>query len=144
MTPMSPVCAAFKMESCILPTVFVFFFPCDVARGGACFAHVAVLRRSLPLRCFYVCCVYSGVVLLLHVHACFVCFCFVFFGHGQSSFVLFGFCLSCLPSLSSFSPCLCLFLCLSLSPPASAVGMGLIYLKRNAWTQTLERWTSLL
>ena len=138
--------AAFKMESCILPTVaFVLSL---LRRSGGCMSRACCgVACVVSLRCIYACCVHNG--------WCCSCTClpalsvvvFVFFSHGPSCVVLFAFGLSCLPSLSSFSPCLFLFLCLSLSlslPPCLSSGNGTNIIKRNAWTQTLERCASFL
>ena len=130
MTPMSTVGAAFKMESCILPTVsFVLSL---LRRSGGCMSR-ACCGVALSCRCgayMLAACMVGG--LLLHVHACFVCFCFCLF---QSRSVLFCSVrhLFVLPALSLFflSLSLSLSLPLSLSLLASAVGMVLIYLRET-------------
>ena len=78
--------------------------------------------------------------------ACLLClFCFVFLCLGRSFFSLFGSCLFRPPSLSSLSLSLSLSLLLSLSLPLClSSGYDNNIPKRNARTQTLENWPSLL
>ena len=108
-----------ELHSCF---IVLLLFP---RRSGGCMSRVCCGRRSFAVAVYIrVRCVYVGVVLLVHAHACFVCFVLSFCVSVGPSLGLFGSCLSRLP-LSSLSLCLSRSLCFSLflSLFASAVDM---------------------
>ena len=139
---MSPVGAAFKMESCILP--IVSFVLSLLRRSGGCMSR-ACCGAASSRRCgayMSAACILGGVVA---ARACLFCLLLFLFFSVAVRPVLFCLPWFVLPALSLFflSLSLSLSLLLSLSPCLSS-GIGPNIIKRDAWTQTLERGASFL
>ena len=110
--------------------------------------HVSRMLRCcvvVSLRCIYVCCVHMGWSCSCTCMPALSVFVFVFLCHGPFLFcsVCPLFCLACPLSLLSLPVSFSFSASLSLSPCLSS-GNGTNIFKRNAWTQTLERWTNFL
>ena len=114
-----------------------------VARGGACCVHVALRARSLGRCGAYLLAACMSGCFRMHVPACFVCVCLsVFVSVGPSFACLAPACFAFPLFRLSLSVSFALSASLSLSFCLSSGNDNI--LKRNAWTQTPERWTRLL